>query len=649
KQLPHKQLTGIPMETPKTSFFQLILNIIFFIPVTLKISGEWLCKRAYGSGSWARTIPVALIGVILAAMFGWQFADWLAFSYALGSASWLLIFLVATTLTYTHVWSSVYYFVLRHIWDFWEKLWRLYEKLWKDALLPAVEQIVTMIKLAPGAAALWSQLENEYGSRSKGIRFIETVLIIAIFASASYVGYLAYGWVLTVGASFAGLQAVAVVSGFMLAVILVSLVSPLFSNKAYQSIVAYGLLGSWALVEYVPFVATQSEVVKVATFAGSSLLAITYIMPAVVVGLQGGFMKRVLHYWSKLLNSSYGHEDDKDYQRFFQHLLNIGLAFAFSWVFFSVSVSTGLPIWLSWTIAAITLVYTYTEGFQKHFGRSQATSEMAVATILVAAYGTYHMALTGSAALNFGLAVAALLSTGLVFYPMFYIAVRAITRPLSQSVGYALENLHSRLSSKIVAAFALLAEKRKEAFNDKSEFAKLFGHLLNLTILIIALVQALPVVSLKLTSNFYVDAFIIAFVSINGFVLLGRLFSYYSGATLAFVSGLVTLASVGYYVNELSGSLTTAVLLGFAAAGVVAEVFAPLFYLQFARLFTPVTPVLAPFFNRAFEALWSAYKALWAAVGRQFRFVLIVLQPVLAAIGRTWQVVTAQIARVFGA
>jgi len=74
-----------------------------------------------------------------------------------------------------------------------------------------------------------------------------------------------------------------------------------------------------------------------------------------------------------------------------------------------------------------------------------------------------------------------------------------------------------------------------------------------------------------------------------------------------------------------------------------------LLYLQFSKLFTPITPALAPFFNQAFEALWTVYKALWASVARQFRFLLVILQPVLAAIARTWQVVTAQIARVFGA
>ncbi|MDP3507997.1 MAG: hypothetical protein Q8T09_08415 [Candidatus Melainabacteria bacterium] len=637
------------METPKTSVFQFILNIIFFIPVTLKISGEWLCKRAYSTGSWTRTIPVALIGAVLAVLAAWQTADWLAFSYGLGSATWLLIFLVVTTLTYTHVWSSLYYFVLRHVWDLWEKLWRSYEKLWKNALLPALEQIVAMVQRAPGAMALWSQLQNQYGGRSKGIRFIETVLYIALFAAVSYYGYLTYAWVLTLGISFVGLQAFAAVAGFILALALVSLVSPLFDSKAYQSIVAYGLLGSWALVQYVPFVAAQSEVVKVATFAASSLFAITYLVPALVVGLQGGFMKRVLHYWSELLNSSYGDEEDKDYQRFYQHLLNIGLAFAFAWVLYSLSIATGLALWLAWLIAVVSLVYSYTEGFQKHFGHSQATREMALATILVASYGTYHAALTNSAALNFGLLVATLLSTGLVIYPIFYIVVRAITRPLSSSVGYALERLHGRLSSKIVAAFAVLAEKRKEAFNDRSDFAKLFGHVLNLVILVIALLQALPVVSAKLTSNFYVDAIIIAFVSINGFVLLGRLFSYYSATTLASVGGLVTLATVGYYVNELSGSLTAAALLGLSAAGLVGGVFAPLLYLQFSKLFTAITPTLAPVFNQAFEALWTVYKALWASVARQFRFLLVVLQPVLAAIARTWQVVTAQIARVFGA
>jgi hypothetical protein len=37
------------MEKPKMSLYELLLNFIFFIPVTLKISGAWLIKRAYGS------------------------------------------------------------------------------------------------------------------------------------------------------------------------------------------------------------------------------------------------------------------------------------------------------------------------------------------------------------------------------------------------------------------------------------------------------------------------------------------------------------------------------------------------------------------------------------------------------------------------
>jgi hypothetical protein len=325
------------------------------------------------------------------------------------------------------------------------------------------------------------------------------------------------------------------------------------------------------------------------------------------------------------------------------------LAVVLAWALYSISLSSGLALWLALVVGAVTLVYTYAEGFQKHFGKSQANAEIAVTAIALATYAAYEAAPMASSAGNFTATAATLVGSGLVAYPLFYIAFKAITSSFVTTLGYALESVHTKLSSKIVSAFAWLREQQKAAFNDKSDFAKMFGHLLNAAVLAAALAQALPVVSAQITSNFWVDAFIIAFVSINGFVLLGRLFSHYGGATMAFISSITTLAAVGYYVNTVSSSLVTAIVIGLFAANIVGGVLAPLVYLQLAKLFAPVTAKLAPIVIGAFEALWSVYKALWVAVGRQFKFILAFLQPVLAAVARTWQTITAQVGRVFGA
>ena len=126
------------METSKTTVWQLILNIIFFIPVTLRLSGKWLCRHAYDTarkGGWTRVIVANIIGVFLGIGIGWQVADTLAFVYNLGTPSWLLTFILTGTLTYTHVWSSLYYFALRFVFDLWDKLWSAYDRLWREGAL----------------------------------------------------------------------------------------------------------------------------------------------------------------------------------------------------------------------------------------------------------------------------------------------------------------------------------------------------------------------------------------------------------------------------------------------------------------------------------------------------------------------------------
>jgi len=649
----NQQPTGIPMETPKTTVWQLLLNIIFFIPVTLRISGKWLCQHAYSrshNGGWGRTIFINIVGVLLGIAVGWQSADTLAFVYELGTPSWILTFVVAGVLTYTHVWASLYHFVLRYIFDVWDKLWSAYERLWREGLLPTIASITNTLKMLPGSSHLWSQLQNEYGSRSKGVRFLEVLLTIGVFATAAFIAYETYQWVLHFNYTFVGFTTVAVAAGLSAGGIAIAIVSPAFDSKSYSVVTAASTLGAWALVTYVPAVAALQLPVKAGVFAGAEVFGIAYAVPGFVVILQGGLMRKILTQWKKLLDSAYGDESDRDYLRFFQHVSNIVLAAVLTWASYVLSIEATLPLWLAYTVATITAVYSYAEGFQKHFGKDQGNRDIAAVTITLAAFAAYHAGFATSTMVNLVLSVVTLFGSALIVYPMAYITLRALTRFISAPVGVTLESIHSKLSSKIVAAFASLRAKQDEAFNDRSDFAIMFGHLLNIGVLATALVVALPAVSPTITNNPFVDMAIIAFVGINGFVLLGRLFTYYSGATLAFFTGMTTLATVGYYVNGVTGSWITAGFLGLFASGVVGGVIAPLFYLYVAKkILSPFTDTLAPIVIRIFDALWTAYKALWTAVGRQIDRVLAFLAPIMAAIARTWQTIAAQIGRIFGA
>lgn len=640
------------METSKTTVWQLILNIIFFIPVTLRLSGKWLCRHAYDTarkGGWTRVIVVNIIGVFLGIGIGWQVADTLAFVYNLGTPSWLLTFILTGTLTYTHVWSSLYYFALRFVFDLWDKLWSAYDRLWREGLLPTIESISKSLQMLPGANHLWSQLQNEYGSRSKGVRFLEVMLFTAVFAGAAYIAYQAYHWVVLLNYTFVGFKTVAVAAGLSAGGAMIGLIFPAFDNKPSSVVTAASTAIALTAVNFVPAIAAQALSVKAAFFAGTMLMSMTYVVPGFVVVLQGGFMRRVLNQWKTLLDSTYGDESDKDYLRFFQHVSNIVLAGLLSWAFYALSIEASLPLWLAFAVAATTAVYSYTEGFQKHFGNNDGNRDIAAVTITLTAFATYHAGFSTSTLVNLVLAVGTLFSSALIVYPFFYITLRAMTRFMSAPVGITLETIHSKLSSNIIAAFAALRTKQKEAFNDKSEFAVMFGHLLNMSVLALAIFVALPVVSTKITSNPFVDMAIIAFVGINGFILLGRLFTYYSGATLAFFSGMTTLAAVAYYVNGVTGSMVTAGFLGLFAAAIVGSVIAPLFYLYVVKtILAPFTNSLAPVVIRIFDTLWAYYKVLWIAVGEAIARIFAFLAPILAAVARTWQAIAAQIGRIFG-
>jgi hypothetical protein len=635
------------MQIRKTSFLQLLLNIIFFIPATLKISGEWLTKRAYRE-KWTRSIPVALIGVALSFLGGWQIADVVAFKYNLGSFTWFLSFLAATTLIFTHAWSSLYYFFLRHVWNLLDKLWRAYERLFDDGIHPFFEVVTGILSQFPGAESLWKQLETEYGSRSKGVRFLEAGLVVTLFGLAGYAGYLTYSWVLTMVAGFIAPATLAGTAALVAAILVFYLASPWFNSKSQPTVVAYSALISWAAVTYLPWATAQSIGVKAGIAGGSFVFATAYLIPLLVVALQGGFIAKVLKYWAEITDSCYREEEDKDFQRFFQHQANIVLAAAIAWVFYSLSVAAALPPVLASAISFLVLIYSYAVAFHKHIGSRSGNRDIAHTTLLIVAYGIYQLSFATSTAANFGLAVAAWATTGAFLYPLSYIALRFVTRPAAPRLGVALEALHGKLAGKILVAYKALREKQDATFDDRSDFAAFFGHVLNVTILALALTQGLPALEAYTTTSFWLDTAIVVFVTVNGFVLLGRLFSSYGGATLGFAGSLITLATTAYYVNAITGSLVAGLTLGLAAAYIVGGILAPLTYLPLAKYLAGPTSGITTLVKKLFDFLWEIYKALWIAIGKQFKFVLWLLAPVFALVAKTWEGISNSLKRIWG-
>ncbi|HNA72869.1 MAG TPA: hypothetical protein PKW73_06010, partial [Candidatus Obscuribacter sp.] len=122
----------------------------------------------------------------------------------------------------------------------------------------------------------------------------------------------------------------------------------------------------------------------------------------------------------------------------------------------------------------------------------------------------------------------------------------------------------------------------------------------------------------------------------------------YSAHTWAVVLGLSSAAATGYYSYQVSDSVVTSVVLAAAVADIAAYVVAPLSYLAVRDVTAGVTPALAKFARDSFDAIWSIYVRIWAAIGTRFAIVMTILAPIFASIINACRAVSATVSRIFG-
>lgn len=653
------------MSTNKSSLWQTLLTIILFIPATayqiLKESGDWLWKCIRRANGFERTLVVGIVGAPISGATAWQVANLLSFQYGLGGLSWFFCFVVGAVLIWSHVWSSLYFFALRHVWNLCEKVFKQWDRFCRNGVHPMLRALTDWTRQAPGANKLWQSVEGEDGRRGAAVRVLEVILGVSVFGGAAYTGYLTYGAVKAAALidsgtlmMILGLTAAATVFGSIM-----MLVMSLSDSKAPVVITAYSAL----LAGTTGYVATQFPLVGQTPVSNSVGLAlsvfdffvnVTYVLPLAISLLQSGTIKHLVELWFDLIKDSYAEESNKDFQLFYQHALNFILAPVLGSAIYIMATASALPVWSAALLASATAIYSYCQAFRKRLNSYRGNMEMGLTIVFLAGAAAFTFVPAANSAISVAWAVGSMVFTYLFAYPAFYLTTRMVATRINVdsincgTMGLALEKLHGRLSASVNALFEALRAKRREAFDDNSDFSVLFGHGLNLLVTATAVYSGTPVAMEYLTGSFWLCAAITFFVATNGFVLLGRLFSRYSAETLAAVLGLSSAAATGYYAYQVSDSVVTAVVLAAAVADIAIFVVAPLFYLAARELTVGVTPGPAKFARDSFDALWTIYCRIWAAIGTRFAMVLAILAPIFASITNAFRAVSATVSRIFG-
>ncbi|MBK9280714.1 MAG: hypothetical protein IPM93_21330 [Candidatus Obscuribacter sp.] len=653
------------MFTPKNSLWENFLTIIFFIPVTtyqlLRESGEWLWKRIRRANGWERSLVVGVVGLPISGASAWQVANLLAFHYGLGGLSWFFCFIVSAVLIWSHAWSSLYYFGLRHVWNLGEKAFKQWDRFCRNGLHPMLRALTDWTRQAPGANKLWLAVEGEDGRSGTAVRVLEVIAGVSIFGGAAYTGYLTYGAVTATALvdsgtlmMILGLTAAATVFGSIMMFFI-----SMAEGKAPAIVAAYSALLAGATA----YAATQFPLVSQTPVSNSAGIAlgvfdffvnVTYVLPLAISLMQSGTIKRLVERWFDLIKDSYAEEENKDFQRFYQHALNLTLAPVLGFTIYIMATASALPVWSAALLAAATAIYSYCEAFRKRLNSYRCNLEMGTTIVFLAGAAAFTFMPAANAAISVAWAIGSMVFTYLFAYPAFYLTTRMIATRVNVgtvncgTLGLALEKLHGSLSASVTAMFEALRTKRREAFDDNTDFSALFGHVLNLVIVATAVYSGTPVAMDYLTSSFWLNAAIAFFVATNGFVLLGKLFSSYSAHTWAAVLGLSSAAATGYYSYQVSDSVVTSVVLAAAVADIAAYVVAPLSYLAVRNVTAGFTPGLAKFARDSFDAIWSIYVRIWAAIGTRFAIVMTILAPIFASIINACRAVSATVSRIFG-
>ncbi|CAN5322528.1 hypothetical protein BH11CYA1_BH11CYA1_15390 [soil metagenome] len=603
---------------------------------------KFLSKKAYG-GKWQSIIVSCLVGFALSCLAAVSAADF-GLAHHLSFVWWGLGSIVGFWLTGGIVWPLAYLFVFKPLWDLGEKFLDLTRKIAKNAAKPAFKGLVSLACKFPGASALWaSVLETppaEGVKRRKRWAFgaLTGVVAIATLALGALVAYTSCNYLIalvpTVIFDFHVNQALA---GLLALTATTLVLVPLYQvlDEAEEGYVMTVLSGAatWAIVTKTALLAGFAGAALYAAAAGIALAAFVYVIPGIIALASGGLAEAVLRGWKNLLEAVYDDEENKDFRKFYHNVMNIVVALLSGAVAYYVAGLVNLPSVLMWVAVGVSVLYCYVEGLREIINKSAGNPLLGVVLSTATGVGAWF-ALPGLVGIAGGWLAAACVgvtfATGLIAYPFFYLIVRALTSWAAAPVGTMLDSLRNSAVAAFLKLRKAVRDIQRSAFDDSTPYSGMFGHVLNISVIGVAIWQALPLAMGYLSFGFWLNSALAVFVGINLFMLLGKLFYKWGAEALACGGGFVALLSSAHWAYGASGgNVVATVTVALTAASIVGGFVAPAVYLVIRPLANLVlTAWLAPILNGVFDFMWKVYEGFWRQFASVYRIALSIVKPI---------------------
>jgi hypothetical protein len=364
-------------------------------------------------------------------------------------------------------------------------------------------------------------------------------------------------------------------------------------------------------------------------------------------------MDAVLKGWKNLLEAAYDSDKDKDYALFFAQLANIGIALAEALVAYLVAGAVHLPQALVYGITAVVGLYSYAAN-PREFTSSREISPLFGLTLSgIAGVASWYFApasLTAHGFYRFAFGTGMAFFVGLLAYPIAYLVLRFVTKPVSAPLGKGLAAVSTKATSAYKKVYEQVRKLQRAAFDDSTPYSGMFGHLFIIAVIVAAIWSGVPLALPLINFGFWINTALTIVVAINVYMLLAKLSSSFGAETFSVATGGMALLAAGHWALGLSGgSYWAAGVVGLTAAGITGGLLAPAVYLVL-RLPSKyvLTPWLAPLLKTVFDGLWSVYAGLWSKFTFVFHIISAVFGPVIAIVVGIWAAVRNAYAGLFG-
>jgi hypothetical protein len=374
-------------------------------------------------------------------------------------------------------------------------------------------------------------------------------------------------------------------------------------------------------------------------YALEFVLYTAYVFPLANIVLTDGFRLFVKHVWPKIEKVYDGEE--KTYRQFFHSVVTLVV----TWKLASLSLQLGpmlaLPFWGGYAIAALVAVLSYLLVFKL---LDMDGGNVIISIVLSLATGWFCGSAYASAGLLFGtfgaiaVGIVSALAMGFLAFPLAYIGVRALAKPLLASwLSEPLVKLHGRCWDGFKKLIKEVGHCYEYGYRDKTPYKEFFLHVVNLAATVGAGFGSVAAAHWLGFAPWLTVAAAVVLTPLS-YLLVGKLILKVGTEVPGTVAALSAAIYAGALVYAAQPTWWLAGLVGFVALLVTFFLAFPLAYVIVRLIAKPLlSSWLRGVLVAVYDWCWARFVDLWEQFLAIYRAIRDFLKPYWAKVVDTWR------------